>query len=178
MQGALHELAHASLFTKVGQIYWGEVISNIVAVWAGSSCNGYGCGNEIFAGNTQVNEAWAEYLGKDYHRRIHPNGEVGVDISVGVSSWLAYPQALENGSFFRNAWIPTGVFFDLTDAANTAEFNDNVQGISISQMYNAFSPNIHNFCDYEDRFLQMNSNITRAQFNGVLLQNGRPNCGL
>jgi hypothetical protein len=178
MEGALHELAHASLFTQVGQIYWGEVITNILAASVNNPCGGYGCGTEIFAGKTQVNEAWAEYLGKTHHRRLHPNGEAVIDVAGGGTIWSSYPAALENATFFRNIWIPTGVFFDLTDAANTAESNDNIQGITISQMYGAFSPNIHNFCGYEDRFLQMNSNVTRAQFNSVLLQNGRPNCGL
>jgi hypothetical protein len=174
MQGALHELAHASLFTKVGQIYWAEVISNIVTVRVGSSCPGYGCGNEIFAGNTQVNEAWAEYLGKDYHRRIHPNGER----ETAFNTWQGYPLALENHKAFINDWIPTGVFFDLTDPFNQNELNDNIQGFTNAQMFNIFSPNIHNFCDFQNRLIQLNPNVTAAQFSGVLTQNGRSNCGL
>jgi hypothetical protein len=169
MQGALHELAHASLFTKVGQIYWQEVITNIIA-GSGTSCGGYGCGTEAFAGNAAV------ILGKTYHRRIHPNGVAVTDV-VGGSIWLSYPAALENGVFFRNTWIPTGVFFDLTDPFNPSilENLDNVQGVTIAQMYNAFSPNVHDFCDYRNRFVNQNPNVSQAQFNNLLIQNGIPN---
>ena len=170
-QSALHELAHASLFTRVGQIYWIEVITNIVLA-SNTSCGGYGCGTEPFAGNASVNEAWAEYLGKDHHRRVHPNGEA----DIGSENWTAYPLALETDQTFVSLWIPTGMFFDLADGFSSSEPTDNIQGFSNSQMFNAFSPNVRSLCNYKDRFIQLNPNVTTAQFNGVFAQNSSPNC--
>lgn len=173
MQWSFHELAHASFFMKVGQTYWIRVITNIL-VGASSPCgDGYGCGNEIFAGDTQLNEAWAEYLGKDHHRRVHPNGEASTEFG-----WLGYPAALERTRIFANAWIPTGVFFDLTDPINTSpqESLDNIAGFSNAQMYSIFSPNIHNFCDYEASFISQFPTVTLRQFENLLIQNLHGEC--
>ena len=170
MQGSLHELAHASFFTQVGQIYWVEAITNIL-VTTNSSCGNYGCGTEVFAGNTQLNEAWAEYLGKDYHRRIHPNGQCEV---IGLG-WRNYPAALEIGTSFQQNWIPTGVFFDLQDPAN--EPNDVVQGVTNAQMFGVFSPNTHDFCDYKTRFRQNFPNVaTNNQLIRLFTQNNFTVC--
>ncbi|MEO0043242.1 MAG: hypothetical protein RL329_2690 [Bacteroidota bacterium] len=172
MQWSFHELAHASFFMKVGQTYWIRVITNILVADA-SLCGGYGCGNEIFAGDTQLNEAWAEFLGKEHHRRVHPNGQCETD----GNTWVDYPAALEDDRSFQNDWIPTGVFFDLMDATNlTAERNDQIQGFTIAQQYNIFSPNMHSFCEYRDRFIQLNRGVSTAQFNGVFTQNDFLNC--
>jgi hypothetical protein len=173
MQWSFHELAHASFFMKVGQTYWIRVITNILVADA-SLCDGYGCGNEIFAGDTQLNEAWAEYLGKDHHRRVHPNGQSEVT-NLG---WLNYPEALENGTSFTHIWIPTGVFFDLTDPNSTSisENLDNITGFSNAQMYNIFSPNIHSFCDYEAKFISQFRTVTVNQFDDLLRQNLHEGC--
>jgi hypothetical protein len=172
MQWSLHELAHASFFTQVGQLYWERVIINIIA---GSTtlCGGYGCGTEVFAGDTQLNEAWAEFIGKEHHRRVHPAGQCEID----ANNWVNYPAALEDDPSFQNDWIPTGVFFDLMDATNLrTEPNDQIQGFTIAQQYNVFSPNIHSFCEYRDRFIQLNPSVSTTQFNGVLRQNNFTNC--
>lgn len=174
MQSAFHELAHASLFRQVGDIYWEEVISNII-ITNNSSCGNYGCGTEFGAGKASLNEAWAEYLGKEHHRRLHPHLTAQAVDDNG--NWRSYPDALEGVTSFRQLWIPTGVFFDLRDNQNlTTEPNDLVQGISIAEMYSVFSPNTGNFCEYRDRFVEFFPNVTRDQFNGVFVQNGFLNC--
>ena len=173
MQTAFHELAHASLFTQVGEIFWSRVITNVVTVWAGSSCGGYGCGSEIFASDTKINEAWAEYLSKEHHRRIHPDGES----ETGQNSWTGYPAALEDDRTFVNLWIPTGIFWDFRDGNNPSEPTDDVNGFTISQMYFTFSPNVHGICDYgsalSDNYPTM---LTLTQFNSILTLNDGSNC--
>jgi hypothetical protein len=127
----------------------------------------------VFAGDTQLNEAWAEFLGKEHHRRVHPAGQC----EISSNNWVNYPAALEDDRSFHHAWIPTGVFFDLTDATNlTTELDDRIQGFTIAQKYNVFSPNIHNFCEYRDRFIQLNPSVSVAQFNGVFTQNDFFDC--
>jgi hypothetical protein len=123
-------------------------------------------------GDTQLNEAWAEFLGKEHHRRVHPAGQC----EISSNNWVNYPAALEDDRSFHHAWIPTGVFFDLMDDANSSERNDDIQGFTITQQYNVFSPNIHSFCEYRDRFVQLNRRVSTAQFNDVLRQNGFTDC--
>lgn len=173
-QWSFHELAHASMFRQVGDIYWQGVVSNIIAVWLSNpGCSVYGCGASPFSGNASLNEAWAEYLGKEHHRRIHPFGECKID----ASSWEPYPKALEiDRSHVGQTWIPTGVFFDLTDSATPFEPFDLIQGFTISQMYSLFSPNTNNFCEYRDRFIQTFPNVTEVEFNGVFMENSFTNC--
>jgi hypothetical protein len=172
MQWSFHELGHASFFKQVGSVYWLQVITNILETHvSGSPCDSYGCGTEVYAGNTQLNEAWAEFIGKTHHSRIHPNGQCRSTIIR--NAWLNYPAALESEPSFFQRWIPTGVFFDLADGINSnSEPDDVIQNITISQMYRTFSPNIHNFCEYRDQFVtSFPIDVTREQFNRVLTQN-------
>jgi hypothetical protein len=41
-----------------------------------------------------------------------------------------------------DSWIPYGYFYDLTDARNNLEPEDCVEGHTISQIYNTFSPTV------------------------------------
>jgi hypothetical protein len=172
MGTAFHELAHASLFRQVGEIFWIEIIGNIL-VANNSPCGSYGCGDEVFAGNTSLNEAWAEYLSKEHHRRLHPNGQAQENPPIGIPVWRDYPDALENVPSFFQAWIPTGVFFDLRDPVGIAgrEIDDQVQNVSISQMFTTFSPNTHDFCEYGERFIERFPQVTRGQINLIFQLN-------
>lgn len=169
-----HELAHASLYRKVGQTFWIGVITNIIAA-SGSSCGGYGCGTETFAGLTQVNEAWAEFIGKEYHKRFHPNGKNWVTYLDPIQNyyhndWYGYPEALEDVPWFVNDWINTGIFYDLMDPAN--EPYDVLQGFSIQNMYNCFTSATDGFCFWRETFLQNNPNVNSSDLDNLMkLQN-------
>lgn len=170
-QTSFHELAHASFFRKVGgAVYWVPVITGIVF----GGCGTYGCEGAITAGHIQLNEAWAEYLGKEHHRLFHPNGQTVIIQRGRVNRWESYPLALEaHDTFSPETWIPTGVFYDYVDGFNPVEgVSDNVSGFTIEQMYNAFSPFTVSICTYQNRLLQMYpSRITEAQANAILRWN-------
>jgi hypothetical protein len=176
MQTCFHELAHASYFRKVGGLYWSYVIGGVVFGGCGSN---YGCGNVWFAGPIQLNEAWAEYLGKEHHRRIHPTTGL-VDISNRIdpnTNWQPYtpafrPTALEIDGTFSEDWIPTGIFYDYTDGINALEPRDNVFGFTIAEMYNVFNPLVLNICTYQDNLVRRYPNrITTQQSLDILFIN-------
>ena len=184
MQTAFHEFGHASYYRKVGDIYWIKVIGGIVDALLGS-CSTYGCASSSVAGNIALSEAWAEYIGKQHHRRIHPNQQTYIGdsnalipppiddgyngtINAALLQWRSYPDALEyDRVFVGNYWIPTGLFYDLTDNFNSNEPNDVIQGFTTAQMYNLFSPNVESFCDYGARFLTTYTNIAVSDYQNV-----------
>jgi len=171
MKSCFHELAHGSLFVKVGGSFWLKTIANTIAV--GSNPNGgYGTGNELWEGYTQVNEAWAEYVGKTHGMRIHPNGEVEVDLRV----WQRYSIALEQDASFVNRWIPTGTFYDLNDPILNGEGMDNIAGYSIRQMFNVFTPTTNGMCEYKSNFDRTYPVVTNNQFDNILVLNLYNDC--
>jgi hypothetical protein len=165
METAFHEFGHASLYQQVGQTYWIGVITNILAA-NGSNCGGYGCGNETFAGLTQVNESWAEFIGKEYHKRIHPTGRNFVRLTNGIVGWYTCPKAQEDVPWFANNWINTGIFYDLMDPIN--EPNDNLQGYSIKNMYNYFTPATDGFCFWKSTFIQNNPSVNQTDLDNLM----------
>lgn len=173
MNYAFHEFGHASLFQQVGQTYWNGIITNIIAATQ-STCSGYGCGNEIFSGLTQVNESWAEFIAKEHHRRIHPAGKCWVKPFWGYSTWLSYPSSQEDVPYFFNDWLNTGIFYDLIDPINLInEPNDKLQGYSISNMYNCFTPATDGFCDWRATFIQHNPSVNQNDLDNLMKkQNG------
>lgn len=59
---AIHELAHASHFMKVGTAYWDKYISYVIKSFISSGGVCYGTGNEADAGYCAVGEMWAYFL--------------------------------------------------------------------------------------------------------------------
>lgn len=170
MQTMFHELGHASLFHQVGQAYWvtvtGQIISNIITFPSTSPNYPYGAGTENFAGLIQINEAWAEFIGKEHHRRFHTNATAQAFVwSLGVRQ--AYPNAIENDRWFSNPWINTGVFYDLLDPVNN-EPNDGLGGFSIQNMFNCIGPNTNGFCDFRTKFLQTNSGVNSTTLSKLM----------
>lgn len=152
MQTMFHELGHASLFRQVGEIYWIEIITQIVSNFLTSSpCGTYGCGTELSYGKIQVNEAWAEFIGKTHHYRFQPNGLAWVTLSSGYTDYFPYPLALEDVPWFNQDWINTGIFYDMIDGLN--EDKDLLSNYTIKDMYYNFTPNTNNFCDWRNDFI-------------------------
>lgn len=168
MQTMFHELGHASLFRQVGEIYWIEIITQIVSNFLTSSpCGTYGCGTELSYGKIQVNEAWAEFIGKTHHYRFQPNGLAWVRLSSGFTDYFPYPLALEDVPWFSNNWINTGIFYDIID--NAQEVNDEIQNMTIESMYKSFNPNTNNLCDWRDDYLLKNNNVDYTKLNKLMI---------
>jgi hypothetical protein len=169
METMFHELGHASLFRQVGELYWIDLITNIL-IADKSPCGGYGCGTEPHWGKTQVNEAWAEFIGKMHHYRFQPNGLALVTLSSRITNYFPYPLALEDVPWFNRDWINTGIFYDMIDGAN--ERYDNIHNYTIRNLYENFTPNTNNFCDWKNDFINNYPNInTNDLENLMVLQN-------
>jgi hypothetical protein len=168
METDLHELAHASLFRRVGSIWWTEVITNIVA--GGNCTGGYGCIGDIHWGKTQVNESWASYLGREHHRRIHPNANIYVRLKNNAWEWRSYTnnQALEDMVYYTtNDWLHPGIFHDIRDNYSSTEPQDNLSGYSIASMYNAFNTQTNGFCGWRHTF-HSNNSVNLATLNQLM----------
>jgi hypothetical protein len=171
MHTCFHELGHASQFRRVSSTYWIPYITNILAT-VGSPCGGYGCGNELFFGRTQVGEAWAEFIGTAHARRWHPNGQ---KVSTFfLNQFVRYDRALEEERWFANNWIGTGVFHDLMDVNNTLNEENNwdfVGGMTIRQLYEVHNPSVTSMCLYRFRLFQLYPFLNRAQVDEIFRQN-------
>lgn len=126
----------------------------------------------MWAGYTQVNEAWAEYIGKTHGWRVHPSGQTEVERNV----WQHYGVALETDASFVNRWIPTGTFYDLNDPILNGENMDNIAGYSIKQMFNVFTPTTNGMCEYKDNFIRTYPVITNTRFDEILILNLYNDC--
>jgi hypothetical protein len=176
----LHEMSHAGMYSKVGDLYWLNLgiqesnrefggnygwgnIDAISNTWLGSGFSNINDAIPNTIGNTlddyiELSEAWAEFLGENYTRRIYnqnvavrmhnplgggANGNLNnfTGFSVGETPYLfqALGPNLEGGHAWADIWIPCGMFNDLMDVTNSfPESWDDVGGYTIAEMYNAF----------------------------------------
>jgi hypothetical protein len=175
MQTMFHELGHAAHFRNTGRANWQTYIWQIVNNGLnGQPCGSiYGCGNEPNAGIIQVGEAWAEFIGTEHARRYHPNGFKCSEffrITTGNCA-VRFDRALEEERWFEREFIPSGFFHDLRDGANPAEPWDNVQNVSIRQMYNALTPEATRMCRYIDELVNQNPFLNFADVDRILFVN-------
>lgn len=152
MQNLFHELGHASLYTRLGNDKWGKIIARIIAE------NGYGNQNGQHWGLIQLNESWAEFMGKEHHRRLHPAGTTIVWSANNTRQ--PYPDALENDRWFFANWINTGIYFDLMDNGNNENF-DGMGGFTINNMFTTFGATTWDLCTWRTRFIQNNPGINQ-----------------
>ena len=83
----VHELAHASHFTKVGTDYWNKYILYIVQSFLESRDMTYGDGTGLSSGYCEIGEMWAYYL----ESRFFKDRYGGSFPTFGTSYWF-YPQ--------------------------------------------------------------------------------------
>lgn len=168
MQTLFHELGHASLYTRLGNDKWGKIIARTIAE------NGYGNQNGQDWGLIQLNESWAEFMGKEHHRRLHPAGTAFV---WSVGNRQPYPDALENDRWFFANWINTGIYYDLMDIGNN-EGNDVLGGFTINNMFFTFGATTRDLCTWRTRFVQNNPGINQLALMFLMnAQNGwNTNC--
>lgn len=80
----VHELAHASHFSKVGTAFWDKYIMFILRSFLESGGKVYGLGDEKDAGYCEVGEMWAYYvMNCMYNERYQ-----GEELLFGLSFWF------------------------------------------------------------------------------------------
>lgn len=87
----IHELAHASHYSKVGNSYWNEYIWYIVESFLKTGGMTYGDGNLDRAGYCEVGEMWAYFVESLIYKERYGGGFP----SFGTSYWF-YPQIFRN----------------------------------------------------------------------------------
>lgn len=115
----VHELAHASHFSKVGRAYWNSYIFYIIESYLTTGGMTYGNGTGSGAGHCEIGEMWAYYLESKMYKERYG----GSFPSFGTSFWF-YPQIFR---FLDDRGIPcSGIFSVLSqdvlskDALKTA----------------------------------------------------------
>ena len=175
-QTAFHELGHGSHFRRVNGDYWWDVIHATVF---NGGCPGYGCGTQTDAGNLQVAESWAEYIGKQNALNRYPNGQI---FSVSLGQWIRLDEGLEREFTFFNNWIPTGIYNDLRDVGNPfpafPEAFDRTGGASILQLYNVFNSDVDTMCKYQEEFLRQNPGFFRGDVQDIFGAHGITGCAV
>lgn len=83
----VHELAHASHFSRTGTEYWDKYIRYVIESYVNSGGKLYGDGLSSGAGYCEVCEMWAYYLESKLHKQRYggPFPEIG-------TGWWFYPQ--------------------------------------------------------------------------------------
>lgn len=87
----VHELAHASHFSKVGCNYWNKYILYIVKYYIETLGKVYGDGSGDGAGYCEVGEMWAYYMQSKMMKERYG----GALPSYGTSFWF-YPQIMRD----------------------------------------------------------------------------------
>ncbi len=189
-----HELGHAQHFTQAGCSYWTTERNAIVTELSKLNqvnFHPYGTGNDATtAPIIAVSEMWGNHCEKIYSERHYGNGGAvaanfisrmqGIQYFNNAGSGLnANLWSLENfnpnGNQDVHWWIPQGLPYDLFDARNDFPFpniNDNVNGYTINQVFNALQPNIQSIPAFRDRLLLNSGNNQQAAVNQLFLQYG------
>jgi hypothetical protein len=134
-----------------------------------------------------VAESWAQFLGTNYTLRRYPGSQGMMSASVQGSPNAAFNTAysstagsyypmetlLENEYwYFAYRWMPYGCFHDLMDDTNRSPNNpdekwDNIQGVSIQQLFNAHGSNITSMPLYRFSFTNQNPGLNRTDVNDI-----------
>jgi hypothetical protein len=178
----LHELSHANMYSKVGDQYWlnlglqeadresggnygwGNLNAN-ASTWLGTGFSNInnaipGAINTTLDDFIELSEAWAEFLGENYSRKVYvlanPACRMHDPLGGGVNGALITTNGnvgetpyqftllvdkMESGHAWADIWIPCGMFHDLMDVTNTVTTEpwDVCGGYTIAEMYNAFN---------------------------------------
>lgn len=141
--------------------------------------NPYGEGMNTDDGNVAVAESWAEFIGTNHAIRRYGNNSRKEVTSLfetdpftgNIICYNLNTQLLENEFFFFGGdWIPYGFYHDLMDAANPTEPWDNVNGVTIRQLYLALGSDEDTMCDYLFNFMQQNLGINANDVTDIAAQ--------
>ena len=113
----VHEMAHASHFTRVGKDYWNKYVGYILSAFVRTGKT-YGDGTGENAGYCEVGEMWGYYM----QNRIYNDRYGGVMPVAGSSYWFR-PQILRY--LDERGMSPSDIFRALTpDVRNRNELRD------------------------------------------------------
>lgn len=97
----VHEMAHASHFSKVGTDYWRKYATYILTSYI-STGDCYGTGNGENAGYCEIGEMWAYYM--ETHCTRNVTGEI-LALAMNIGSNLRfYPNLKQEESAARTSW--------------------------------------------------------------------------
>lgn len=105
----VHELAHASHFSKVGKPYWNSYIYYIIESYLTTGGMTYGNGTATGAGHCEIGEMWAYYLESKMYKERYG----GPFPSFGTSFWFS-PQIFR---FLDDRGIPCSEIFSVLSSA-------------------------------------------------------------
>jgi hypothetical protein len=166
-QTAFHELGHASMYRQVGA-GWHTALAWAELTHTCSGNNPYCDGNYSGGGHVSVAESWAEFIGTNNALRRYPNGIMKSTAFYPNNTFYQMSDLIENEWwFFGGKWIPKGIYHDLMDTKNANETWDNVEGVTIKQMYNAFGSDVGTMCGYQSKFLQNNPQLNSIFVNDI-----------
>ncbi len=148
----IHELAHASHFTKVGSSFWAKYISYIITY--GSYGDGTGKNADLCA----LGEMWGYYMGY----------KAAID-SCGASNNAVYQTSLESftpkeppytSEYKYTNWLPKGLLWDLADSNKDIvnSITDKAYGFTPKQFFNALDSDVLSPQDFKDRLMKETNN--------------------
>lgn len=101
----VHELAHASHYAQVGNLYWGEYIRYVIESFVTQGGRAYGLGIGEGAGHCEVGEMWAYFLQASLHKDRYggsmPAAGSGFWFHPEIFSYL-YERGMTRGEIFRS----------------------------------------------------------------------------
>lgn len=179
-----HELTHAAHYNKVGNSWWGDLVSAEIHEMIFSGNSPYGNGNNGATSDIiGLGESWAYHMGhfmadRKYGMSSSTAYEQGISYAnnspaYGLSSHL---NLLEDFSPVRNAdpfhWIPQGIYYDMIDNRNDKPFirvdiDDQVTGYTNQQFFNSLDDDINSLPAYRQRLLNENGSNQSVQVTNL-----------
>ena len=181
-----HEMSHAAHYNKVGDNWWNELVNaetyEITRFGLNGAQSPYGIGDDgEMSGRIALAESWAEHIGRvmtdtkygTTSSAQYNQGEIYVNNSpvMGLSSHLNLLEDFDpsrTGDPFK--WIPQGLYYDIIDNRNDLTvpsprvlINDQVDGYTNLQFFDALDNDILTLPAYRDRLLQESGNNQGAQ---------------
>jgi hypothetical protein len=177
-----HELSHASQYSKVGTNWYSQFVNAELAEivkFPSGKYNPYGDGGSSNSPIIALGEGWAYHMGhyladqrygvnascanegQQYSYCPNPNDipPLTKHLHIDVLEYFFPNYSSDN---FR--WIPKGLMEDLMDTGEPSYYtlvNDQVSGITISQLFAALQSDVTTVSQYKARLLQqLNANNT------------------
>jgi hypothetical protein len=199
---AYHQLGLATMYKKFTDInnlnctYWTDYSNHISAAIRFGLPNSVPFGDGISGspGKVALFEAWGSYCSAIFTNRHYGNGGANGSFGVGLTARMqdidwpnipnglnTYLNAIENHDPLKQSdphkWIPRGLMYDLSDGQNDNLLNpsmpiDNVSGITLPQMLNAFDGGVYSVGIYKQRLLQQAGSTQQNEINALFASYG------
>ncbi|GGZ34292.1 hypothetical protein GCM10007049_29570 [Echinicola pacifica] len=164
-----HEMAHAEHYSLVGNNYWIDYISYIVAN------GGYGNKNSSGSGRIAVAEAWGAYIGGLYGS-LHYRSFTGNSNAQLIANRLLDNLELQKPSdaSISSYWIPRGLYYDLTDTGEPTSTGviDNVNLYTPAMIFQSLNGGVLSVGQFKTDLLKRNNNLQITQVNQLIQSYG------